>query len=291
MSRTAALASERPPREAPRVRTARVKHKLRLTPEMIRVVFEGPDLRDLPVGQYADHYVKLVFPPPGAPYRTAAEFAQMRDSLAAEHRPALRTYTVRGYDAGTAELTLDFVYHGDEGLAGPWAAQSQQGDEILLLGPGGDYRPAREADWHLLIGDESALPAIAVALEQIPAGRPVHVFCEVADAREEQPLPSPGDVALTWVHRDAVGGARGDALVDAVGRADLPSTGRADVFLHGEAGFVKDLRHHLRFQRGVPRESLSVSGYWRQGRDDEGWRAEKAAWKTEVEADERLGTR
>lgn len=268
-----------------RVRTARVRQSRRLTPEMVRLVFDGPDLVDLPVGACADHYVKLVFPPAGAPYSTAAEFAEMRDSLSAEHRPALRTYTVRAYDETTGELALDFVVHGDEGVAGPWAAAARPGDEVMLLGPGGGYSPDPDADWHLLIGDESALPAVAVALERLPAGVPVHVFVEVAGAVEEQPLESPADMHLTWVHRDAGDGTRGVALVETVRRAALPP-GQVHAFLHGEAGFVKELRHHLRFERDVPRESLSVSGYWRLGRDDERWRAEKAAWKSEVEADE-----
>ena len=267
------------------VRTARVKETRRLSPEMIRVVFDGPDLVALPVGAYTDAYVKLVFPPADAPYRTAEEYAQMREGLAAEHRPHLRTYTVRAYDEDAAELSLDFVYHGDEGLAGPWAAAAHPGDEVIFLGPGGGYSPDPDAEWHLLVGDESALPAIAAAVGRIPAGVPVHVLLEVTGVQEEQPLTSAAELHVTWVHRDAAAGVRGDTLVEAVRAADLPS-GRVHAFVHGEAGFVKQLRHHLRFERGVPREMLSVSGYWRLGRDDEGWRAEKATWKSEVEADE-----
>jgi NADPH-dependent ferric siderophore reductase len=253
---------------------------------MIRVVLDGPDLVDLPVGDYTDAYVKLVFPPAGAPYRTAEEYSEMREGLDPRHRPALRTYTVRAYDETVGELTLDFVYHGDEGLAGPWAAAARPGDQVILLGPGGGYTPDPDADWHLLVGDESALPAIATAVERVPAGVAVHAFIEIAGAYEEQQLTSEADLHVTWVHRDAAHGRRGDALVSAVQLAALPA-GRVHAFLHGEAGFVKRLRHHLRFDRDVPKEMLSVSGYWRLGRDDEGWRAEKASWKSEVEADER----
>lgn len=267
-----------------RVRTARVRQSRRLTPEMVRLVFDGPDLVDLPVGACADHYVKLVFPPAGAPYSTAAEFAEMRDSLSAEHRPALRTYTVRAYDETTGELALDFVVHGDEGVAGPWAAAARPGDEVMLLGPGEAIpRPRRR----LALADRrrERLACRRRCTRAPPGGVPVHVFVEVAGAVEEQPLESPADMHLTWVHRDAGDGTRGVALVETVRRAALPP-GQVHAFLHGEAGFVKELRHHLRFERDVPRESLSVSGYWRLGRDDERWRAEKAAWKSEVEADE-----
>ncbi len=275
----------RPARPQSRARSARVKTTERLTPEMIRVVLDGPDLVDLPLGDHTDAYVKLVFPPAGAPYATAEEYSELRESLDPQHRPALRTYTVRAYDEAAAELTLDFVYHGDEGLAGPWAASARPGDQVIFLGPGGGYTPNPDADWHLLVGDESALPAIATALERIPAGVPVHAFVEVANAHEEQPLVSAADLSLTWVHRDAAEGVRGDALVGAVRDAVLPG-GDVHAFLHGEAGFVKQLRHHLRFDRQVPKERLSVSGYWRLGRDDEGWRAEKREWNAAVEADE-----
>jgi NADPH-dependent ferric siderophore reductase len=252
---------------------------------MIRVVLGGPDVASLPLGHFTDSYVKLAFPPAGAPYRSAAELSEQRDSLAAEHRPALRTYTVRAYDGAAGEMTLDLVTHGDEGLAGRWAERVSVGDEIWFFGPGGGYAPSPEADWHLFIGDESALPAIAVALERLAAGAVAYVFLEVADAAEEQPLPSSATVTTTWLQRRPSAPRRGSALVPAVMAADLPS-GRVDAFVHGEAGFVKELRHHLRFDRGISRDQLSVSGYWRQGRTDEGWRAEKAAWKAEVEADE-----
>ncbi len=273
-------------RKPSRVRTGRVSTVQRLTPEMIRVVFDGPDLAALPLDGFTDAYVKLVFPPAGAPYHSAEEFATMRPDLAAEHRPALRTYTIRAYDEGSGELTLDFVYHGDEGIAGPWAAAAKPGDTLMMLGPGGGYAPDPSADWHLLIGDESALPAIAAAAERVPAGVPVFAYVEVADADEEQTLDSPGRLELTWIHRDEVGGKRGDGLVAAVQAAVLPD-GDGQAFLHGEAGFVRVLRHHLRLDRGISRDRLSVSGYWRHGRSDEGWRAEKRAWQSDVEADER----
>src|SRR4051794_17781927 len=123
-------ALERPSRPKGVVRTGCVQRSRRLTPAMVRVVLGGPDLAALPVGEHTDAYVKLIFPPPGAPYQTAEEFAAMREGLAAEHRPALRTYTIRGYDEAAGELTLDFVVHGDEGLAGPWAAAAKPGDEV-----------------------------------------------------------------------------------------------------------------------------------------------------------------
>jgi NADPH-dependent ferric siderophore reductase len=257
----------------------------RLTPNMRRIVLGGPDLSDLPVGDHTDAYVKLVYPPAGAPYSTAAEFTEQRAGLAAEHRPALRTYTIRSYDAAIPALTIDVVVHGDEGLAGPWAASAAVGDEIIILGPGGGYAPDPDADWHLMIGDESALPAIAAGLERLSPEAVAHVFIEVADATEEHDLSSPARLSVTWVHRHRDEHSRSETLIATVRQAQLPA-GRPHAFLHGEAGFVKELRRHLRFGLGVDPDRLSASGYWRYGRTDEAWRAEKSAWKAEVEADE-----
>ena len=160
------------------------------------------------------------------------------------------------------------------------------GDPISFFGPGGDYAPSGSADWHLLVGDESALPAIAAALEAMPDGVPVLAVVEVASADEEQALTSPGALDLRWVHRDEhPDRAPGEALVEAVEALTfLPGT--PQVFLHGDAGFVRTLRRHVRLERQVPVTSLSASGYWRRGRTEEGWRAEKADWKAAVERDE-----
>ncbi|MGY3517702.1 siderophore-interacting protein [Micromonospora sp. PTRAS2] len=265
-----------------KVTTARVLRTWRPTPHVIRLVLGGEELTGLPVGEHTDHYVKLVFPPDGVTYPEPVDLAAIR-RLPAEQWPRLRAYTVRSFDAAAGELTIDVVHHGDEGVAGPWAARLRPGDPVRFVGPGGAYAPSPDADWHLLVGDESALPAIAAALERLPAGAPARVYLEVADAAEEQLLPSKGDVELTWLHR----GDRpvGEALVAAVRALDFPP-GTVHAFVHGEATFVRELRRLLRVERGVPREWLSISGYWRRGMDDEGWRSTKPDWNRQVEADE-----
>ncbi|WP_431973938.1 siderophore-interacting protein [Micromonospora haikouensis] len=265
-----------------KVTTARVLRTWRPTPHVIRLVLGGEELTGLPVGEHTDHYVKLVFPPDGVTYPEPVDLAAIR-RLPAEQWPRLRAYTVRSFDAAAGELTIDVVHHGDQGVAGPWAARLRPGDPVRFVGPGGAYAPSPDADWHLLVGDESALPAIAAALERLPAGAPARVYLEVADAAEEQPLPSKGDVELTWLHR----GDRpvGEALVAAVRALDFPP-GTVHAFVHGEATFVRELRRLLRVERGVPREWLSISGYWRRGMDDEGWRSTKPDWNRQVEADE-----
>ncbi len=265
-------------------RTAEVVRTEWLTPHLVRVVLGGPGLDGFDCGEFTDHYVKLVFPPPGAPYGLPVDIEAIEAEHPREHWPVLRTYTVRSWDQQTGELAVDFVHHGDEGVAPVWAAAARPGDQISLLGPGGGYAPAPDADWHLLVGDESALPAIAAALERVPVGVPVVAVIEVPGADDELPLTSPGDLELTWVHRD-VAGSDGAALLAAT-QAATARGGDVHAFVHGEADEVRALRRHLRVELGVPPERLSVSGYWRRGRTDEGWRAEKKDWNAAVEQDE-----
>jgi NADPH-dependent ferric siderophore reductase len=262
---------------------AEVRRVETLTPHMIRVVLSGDGLEGFACGEFTDHYVKLLFPPAGAPYGHPVDVEHVEETHERAHWPVTRTYTVRRWDADTGELTVDFVYHGDEGIAGPWAKNARPGDQIAFLGPGGAYAPDPEADWHLFIGDESALPAIAASLERLPAGVPAVVIAEVEDDTEEQALECAGELSLTWVHR--AGPAAGAGIEDIVRSADLPA-GRVHAFVHGDAGFVRAVRRHLRSERGMPREAMSVSGYWRRGRTEEGWRAEKPEWKRAVDGDE-----
>jgi NADPH-dependent ferric siderophore reductase len=238
-------------------RRVHVLEKRTLTPQMVRVVFGGDELADFGAGEFTDHYVKLRITPPG------------------ESEPRTRTYTVRDWDG--ERLTIDFVVHGDEGVAGPWAAAARPGDELLLLGPGGAYTPDPDADWHLLVGDSAVIPAIAASLERIPAGAPVYVLVEVAGPEEEQPLATPGDLHLQWLHGQ-------DAVADAVAALDFPP-GDVHAFVHGEASAVRAIRRHLLVDRELPREALSISGYWKRTRSEEGWREDKAEWNRLVELD------
>lgn len=269
------------PRRTRRVLQTRVEDVSRLTPRLIRVVVGGEDLAGFGVGEFTDHYVKLQIPPPGAPYAAPFDAEDLRARLPREHWPRTRTFTVRDWDDERNLLTLDFVDHGDTGVAGPWAAAARPGDRLQLMGPGGAYTPDPAAGWHLMVGDESVLPAIAASLARVPAGVPVHVVVEVGGPDEEIALDTPGDLRLTWLHRN---GAE-DRLLEAVRALDFPE-GPVHAFVHGEASAVRAVRRHLVAERGVPREALSVSGYWKRGRTDEGWREDKAEWKRLVEADD-----
>jgi NADPH-dependent ferric siderophore reductase len=248
---------------------------------MQRVVLGGEGLAGFAPDTCTDHYVKLLFGPEGVTYPEPFDLERIREEFPREQWPVTRTYTVRDFDPEHLELTLDFVIHGDEGLAGPWAVRVQPGETVRFMGPGGAYAPDGDADWHLLVGDESALPAIARSLEALPEGVLAHAFVEVSGPEEKQKIDS--DVEVVWLHR----GSRpiGAALVEAVRALEFPE-GRVHAFVHGEAAFVKELRRLLRVERQIPREDLSISGYWRLGHDEDGWQASKREWNARIEAEQ-----
>jgi len=268
-------------------RLAHVLSTTQVTPHMVRVVLGGDGLAGFGAGAFTDHYVKLQLPPQGAEYAAPFDPEDVKARLPQEQWPRTRTYTVRAWDAERGELTIDFVVHGDEGVAGPWAAAAQPGDTIQLNGPGGAYAPDPAADWHLLVGDPSVIPAISATLARIPAGVPVHVLIEVDGPEDRQELATPGELTLTWVDRDPGSGVHGDGsepLADALKAYDFPE-GRVHAFVHGEASSVRAVRRHLLVDRGLSRDAVSVSGYWKRTRTEEGWREDKAEWNRLAEAD------
>ena len=243
-----------------RVLSTTVRETARLTPEMVRIVVDGEDLEGFGAGAFTDHYVKCRF------------------------GDKTRSYTVRDWDPERRRLTLDFVVHGDHGIAGPWAARAQVGDTLEMMGPGGGYAPDPDADWHLMVGDDAVIPAIAASLERVPAGVPAFAVIEVSSPEYEQPLRSPGDLRVTWLHRAGGPGEDPEAQLAAVAALELPA-GRGHAFVHGEATAVRLVRRHLVLERGLPAESLSASGYWKLRRTDEQWRSEKREWLREAEQD------
>jgi NADPH-dependent ferric siderophore reductase len=248
------------PKTERRVMVTTVVESTWLTPGMVRLVVAGEDLQGFGAGAFTDHYVKCRF------------------------GERTRSYTVRDWDADRGRLTLDFVVHGDRGLAGPWAAAARPGDELQLMGPGGAYSPDPDAAWHLMVGDDSVIPAIAASLTRVAAGVPVFVVVEVEGPEHEQPLDTPGDLRLTWLHREAGPGENAELLLEAVRGIELPA-GRGQAFVHGEAQAVLLVRRHLLQDRGLTAQDLSATGYWKMRRTDEEWRAEKRDWIREAEAD------
>ena len=266
-----------------------------LAPHMVRVVLGSSNFDTFVPSAFTDSYVKLVFVADDVEVPTLPQPLTL-DSFAGlppEKQPSVRTMTVRHVDLPARQITVDIAVHGEHGIAGPWVVAAQPGQPMYLMGPGGAYTPDPAADWHLLAGDESALPAIAVALEALPANAVGKAFIEVAGPEDEIELTAPEAVEVSWVYRggraDLVPEDRaGDSapLIEAVANAQwLP--GQVHVFIHGEAQAVMhNLRPYIRTKRDVEvKWASSISGYWRRGRTEELFRQ----WKKEL-AEAEVGT-
>ena len=268
----------RPPRPVTRLRVLRVDD---LTPHMRRIHAGGPGFAGFRTNAFTDKYVKLLFAPPGVTIPDPCDLAALRRELPPDQVPVTRTYTVRSVDPKAGELAIDFVLHGDEGIAGPCAKRAQPGDELIFTGPGGAYAPSAAADWHLMAGDEAALPAIGAAIEAAPDGSRVRAVIEVDSPAERQSFSSKADVDITWLYRDGAPAGDVTRLVEAVKSAPWLD-GSPQVFVHGESGVMAGLRRWLLNDREVRPDMLSISGYWRTGLVEEDFRK----WKAEQRAAE-----
>jgi NADPH-dependent ferric siderophore reductase len=254
--------------------TLAVLRREQLSAHMVRIVAGGPGFADYINNDFVDRYVKIVFPQKGVDYPEPLDLWAIRETLPREQWPYTRTYTVRWVDMAAGELAIDFVVHGDEGLAGPWAAKAEPGDSLIFTGPGGAYNPDPAADWYLLAGDEAALPAMAAVIESLPEHARGLAFIEVGSDADIQELAAPAGLELVWLQRGGVAAGESDQLVEAVRNAAWPE-GRVNVFAHGERGYMKGLRDVLFRERGLDRSQVSLSGYWAKGRVEDVFQAEK----------------
>lgn len=260
-----------------------VEHVERLTRDVLRIVFGGEGLDGFTTDGWTDSYFCPLFLRPGTPYGVPFDYEWAR-KLPKEERPVPRRFSVRSWDPGARRLTVDFVVHGDTGVAGSWAQHAQPGDRLQLRGgAAGGYSPDPAADWHLLVGDESALPAIGASLEALPPGASARVVGLVRSPADQVDLVSPADVEITWVHREESPDDP-EALARAVADLTFPE-GRVHAFVHGEANETRAVRRHLLADRELAPEALSCSPYWRRRYTDESWREVKADWNREVEKD------
>jgi len=202
-----------------------------------RVTLRGEALADFVSASFDDH-VKLVFEAP------------------AGAEPARRDYTPRSFDNAARELVIEFALHGD-GPAADWAARAAAGDTLTIAGPKGSLVVPLDYDWHLLVGDETAFPAVARRLEELPAGARAIVILQAADAADRRAFKSAAEVQLTWVSTDA-------ELLSAVRTLTLPA-GDGYAWCAGEASCMAALRRELVDVKGHPREAIRAAAYWKRG--------------------------
>ena len=230
-----------------RRRVLTVQEAERLTPRMVRVTLVGEDLAGFVSAGHDDH-IKLFFP-------TAEENGT--------EPPPMRDYTPRRYDAAAGTLAVDFALH-EAGPATRWAAQATPGQTLQIGGPRGSFVVTDDFDWVLLIGDETALPAIGRRLEELRAGVRSLVVAAVAGPEEEQAFDSRAQLEVHWVHRPLVRATDPEPLLKAVAALTLPD-GDGYVWVAGESQTAKAIRRHLVAERGLPKAWVKAAGYWRQG--------------------------
>ncbi|GER23639.1 siderophore-interacting protein [Zafaria cholistanensis] len=245
----------------------------RLSAHMVRLTLGGEGFAGFQDKAATDKYIKLLFADPALGLEPPYDLEALRGSLGPEAVPVRRTYTVRRVDQAARTLQIDFVVHGDEGIAGPWAAAAQPGEKVCFSGPGGMYAPDPDADWHLLAGDESALPAIGAVLEALPEDAVGVAYLEVSGPEDELELAAPAGIDLRWLHRGKF--SPESTVLAAAVRAGTWRGGRVQVFAHGEREVMKTLRRYLTEERAVDRRQLSLSAYWAYGRAEDEFQAEK----------------
>ncbi|RBP05157.1 NADPH-dependent ferric siderophore reductase [Roseiarcus fermentans] len=245
---TARHAIERLRRE-PRRRRLTVESVAALTPKMRRIVFTAPELADF-ASLGADDHIKVFAPDPSAP-----QGAAMRD------------YTPRAFDPVRCALTIDFALH-EAGPASDWARGAMPGDSLEIGGPRGSMVVADDFDAYLLVGDETALPAIGRRVEGLRAGVPVTTIVLVDGPEEIQTFETRADWRPVWLFRS--GSDRDDAalLSEALARWPTPP-GDGYVWIAAEARAARALKTAMLEDRGHPKAWLKAAGYWVRGKAGE----------------------
>lgn len=271
----------------------RVLSRRRISDHLVSLTLGGPGLDAFEAKDATDQYIKLLFADPALGLTPPYDLDAIREQHGSSGVPVRRTYTVRsvrqgavgaagatgaagagGTATGGTEIDVEFVTHGDEGLAGPWAAGAEPGDLIAFSGPGGKYAPTPGA-WQLLVGDESALPAIACALEAMGPHERGVVLLDVEGPGDELALSAPAGVSVRWLHRGAAWTPSSTLLEAAVRAVQIPRDTQVEVFAHGERETMKQLRRYLVEETGLDRRQLSLSAYWAYGRAEDAFQAEK----------------
>lgn len=239
----------------------------RVTPHMIRVTLGGDDLSRFDYRGF-DQWFRLAIP-----VDSAARFDNLPNrfgiggylrylALPKGTRPVVRNYTARAFRPEVLELDVDFVAHGTDGIAAPWAATATPGARIAFIDQGCGWKPV-PADWTLLLADESGLPAVAGVLRDLPRDAVGHAVIELFDERDRQPLLGPNGVAVHWVERGA-DAPPGAAALPALQGLEFPA-GVPYVFAVGESAVATGTRRHLIADRGVPKGNITFCGYWKRG--------------------------
>ncbi len=245
-------------------RSLEVKSVRPLTPHLTRVTLTGNELDDFVSASFDDH-VKLFFPAPGTtkpPRPSQGPNGSVFPE--GEPKPIARDFTPRRFDRESLELDIEFVLN-HPGPASQWAQSARPGQWLGVGGPRGSFVIPTGFDWHLLIGDDTALPAIARRLEEMPARALVAAILEAPDPSGRIEFETAADLQTHWLYRDAAGSRQEeDALVAAVREFPLPS-GEGYIWAAGEAASIRAVRQVLCNERGWDKSRIRAAAYWKRG--------------------------
>lgn len=222
-----------------RMRELEVINVQRISKNFVSVTFTGPDLADFTSLSFDDH-IKIIFTP--------ADGEQIR-----------RDYTPRAFDVERLELTIEFALH-DGGYASDWAQQAAIGQRLVIGGPRGSMIVPTNYDWHILIGDPTALPAISRRVEELPAGAQVIVLAQVDDTDDIRKFDTTAHLDIQWL-------TASDELLLAVKLLTLPA-GTGYIWCAGEANVMTEIKQILIKDKNYPSKDVSVASYWKKGFSD-----------------------
>lgn len=216
------------------------------TPKVRRIVVSGHSLKSF-VSDLPGQWVKIFLPDAKGP-------------------SVGRAFTIRDFDSTAHQLTFDIALH-EGGPMSAWGLKARIGDVLDVAGPRGGFKGASPRSWLLLAGDETALPALASIIRQLPASLHVHLFIEVTDESEQQFLATQPRVQVRWVYREGSGSQPAETLAEVLRFSPLPTTG-GDAWIAAEATTVRSIRTHLLRERGFEPGRVHAAGYWKKGEQD-----------------------
>lgn len=256
-------ASERVP---PHFQTLIVTAIVDVTPRMRRFQFACE--RPAALAGEAGYHVRILFPPAGTDPVWPVLNADGRLTWPSGDDALLtRVYTIRNVDTRSGRVEIDFVLHETPGPAAIWATRARPGDIVGMLGPSGGH--VVPADFYLIAGDETALPAISRLLGDLPAHCRGVVFIEIQDESEIQQISHPANIDVHWLLRQAAHAGTTTLLQDAVLAFAKPSAHETYfVWISCEFTACNAIRTHLRQNWGAPKGSYLATSYWRRGSCD-----------------------
>ena len=232
-----------------RIRLTQVCEISDLSTHMRRIVLKGDDLNDFPEDLESAH-VKVVVPKPGE------SRPNLGFGLGLKKR--MRSYTIRKFDKVHKQLTIDFAVNDHQGMATDWAKSAQVGDYLGIAGPGKTKHTDYFAHWHLLIGDLTALPAIAATLDKMPASARGYVLVQVPSAEDVQELRIPTGMTIKWI---ISGDPSKQALVEETKLLEW-QPGTPAILIAADSSQVKAAHRYVKSMPDFDKKKLYASAYW-----------------------------